>query len=182
MVKKIIVNFSLIILFNSCCYNGMVSEFGLPRKRINKLKPFMANNIIDTLALYKLSISYSINNISGEYVYFEKNADNSYPYISYMKFYPNGKLGLFVIRKTDTLNFERSFFDPRRAKMGYYWLEENILKTKISTIGDCSLYISNKKGVVIGDTIKLENHYKYGEIYIKKRVPKEFLENWKPDW
>lgn len=160
----------------------MVSEFGLPRRKINKLKPFKTYGIIDTLALYKLSINFSTNNISNEYVYFEKENNNSYPYTSYMKFYPNGKLGLFIILKRDTLSLERSFFDPRRAKMGYYWVEDSVIRTKISTIGDCSLYISNKKGVVIGDTIKLENHYRYGEIFIKKRMTKESLENWEPDW
>jgi len=182
MVRKIILYTITTMLLIGCCYNGKVSEYGLPRRDIKKLEKPILYEKIDTLALYKLTSSFHINYLTNEYSYFEKNDDNVYPSTSYLKFYPNGKLGLFIIPKSDTLKLERSFFDPQRAKMGYYYIKDNVIKTRISTIGDCSLYLSNKKGEIKGDKIILKDKRGYGNIYIKKDVPKIVLENWKTDW
>jgi hypothetical protein len=182
MVIKGILYIFLLSTFLGCCYNGKVSEYGLPRKEIRRLKPSITYVKIDTLSLYKAVISFHFNNLSNEYTYFEKNDNNSYSYTSYLKFYPEGKVGLFIIPKADTLQLERYLFNPSRAKMGYYWIEGASIRTRISTIGDCSLYISNKKGTIKGDSINLQDNTHHGNIYIKKQVSSELLKNWKPDW
>jgi len=182
MVKKIIIHSFIAIILTGCCYNGKVSDYGLPRREIKKLDRTILYGAIDTLALYKLTNSFHFNSLSKEYTFLEKDIYNSYPNASYLKFYPNGKLGLFIIPKTDTLKLERSFFDPQRAKMGYYYINGNSIKTRISAIGDCSLYLSNKKGTIENDKILINDNSGHGNIYIKKEVPKVILENWKPDW
>ncbi len=167
----------------SCCYNGKYSANGLPRK---KVKEFPDKNIsienIDTLSIYKLKINFAINGQTNQYIYFEKEDDNTYPYVSYLKFYKNNKLGLFIIPKADTLKLSREYFNPSKAKMGYYYISNKSIKTKISTIGDCSLYISKKNGTINGDSIIIKDNSNHGNIYLKQNIPKEYLENWKPDW
>jgi hypothetical protein len=182
MAKRILHVLLFSIITSGCCYKGIKSAYGLPRKKIARLSDHFSHEKIDTLALYKLQINYAYNKMSKEYIYFEKDNNNSYPYTSYLKFYKNGKLGLFILPKTDTLHLERTFFDPQKAKMGYFEIQGQSIKTKISTIGDCSLFISNKKGEIKGDSIKLEGKNNHGNIYIKVNVPKNILENWKPDW
>jgi hypothetical protein len=91
-------------------------------------------------------------------------------------------MGLFIILKKDTANLTREMFNPLKAKMGYYSITGDVIKTRLSTIGDCTLYISNKKGYVRNDTLSLEEKYHHGSIYIKKIVPDELLKNWSPDW
>lgn len=181
VIRKIIISFITFICLVGCCYNGIRNSYGLPRKKIKPLEKNINYEGIDTLALYEIYAYYGYNNISKEPLYFQKASENSYPYLSYLKFYKDGKLGLFVISK-DSLNLNRDMFNPKKAKMGYYYLNGNKIKTKISTIGNCDLYISNGKGFVYQDTIKIENNTQHGSIYVKKNIPKQLLENWKPDW
>lgn len=171
------------VFFSSCCFMGKRTLYGLPRKNISSLKGGEINyKLIDTFALYKAEIYYHYNTSLKKYSYYERADDNTYPYISYHKFYSSGKLGLFIIPKKDTAQLIREYFNPLKAKMGYYSVNNNILLTKIATIGDCSLYISNKKGYINGDTLKIENKHHHGTIYIKKNIPKELLKGWTPDW
>ncbi|MBI1669906.1 hypothetical protein I7X29_15105 [Capnocytophaga sp. p1a2] len=134
------------------------------------------------MALYKLDSYYFCNSLEKKINDFTKKENDSYPYISYLKFYSKGKLGLFVISKQDTLNLQRCFFNPQKAKMGYYYIEGNKIKTKISTIGNATLHISRKKGFIYNDSIDIRHHNFYGNIFIKRNVPKELLEGWEPDW
>lgn len=183
LYRNYILTIFLYLAMVSCCYKGIYSENGLPRK---KIKAFPEQNIsienIDTLAIYKTKINFAINKMSKEYIYFEKEDDNTYPYVGYLKFYKNNKLGLFIIPKADSLNLSREYFNPSKAKMGYYHISGKKIKTKISTIGDCSLYISKQSGIIKGDSIIIMNNTNHGNIYLKKSIPKEYLENWKPDW
>jgi len=176
--------FSIVVLicFMGCCYNGPTSPYGLPRKRIKILLKNIDYGGVDTLAVYKSYANYAYNNLSKKIIYFEKTDDNTYPYVSYLKFYENGKVGLFVISKKDTLNLKRCTFNPKMAKMGYYHITENKIKIKISTLANCNLYISRKKGYINEDTITIEGNNQHGSIYVKKKIPKEFLEDWLPDW
>lgn len=182
MVKKCIYVI-LVVLISSCCYMGKKTIYGLPRKNITSLSRGEINyRDIDTTALYKLYIVYYYNKYKKQYFYYEKADDNPYPYISYLKFYSDGKLGLFVIPRKDTSNLTRDTFNPLKAKMGYYSNIDNVLHIKIITIGDCSLYINNEKGYINSDTVRMENKQHYGNIFIKKLVPREFLRDWSPDW
>ena len=162
---------------------GKRTVYGLPRKNISSLKGGEENyKLIDTFVLYKAEIDYHYNTSLKEYSYYERADDNTYPYISYHKFYSNGKLGLFIIPKKDTASLTRNDFNPLKAKMGYYSITDNLIKTRIATIGDCSLYIANEKGYLRGDTLKIENKTHHGTIYIKKNIPKELITGWTPDW
>lgn len=173
--------FSVVIFLCSCCYKGKYSAAGYPRKAI---KSFENKNVgvfnIDTLAVYKWEVSYGTNS-SKEYTYYEKQLNRNYPSTAYLKFYPNNKLGIFVIRKSDTLNLTREHFNPKNARMGYYYFNGNNIVTKVSTIQQCELAITKVNGKIIGDTIIEENNLS-GTIYVKKNISKEYLENWKPDW
>ena len=67
--------------------------------------------------------------------------------------------------------------------MGYFSeYEKGKIKQKISTIGDCTLYISEKNGTVEKDSIVLYDKNSFGYVYKKIKVPQEYLQNWKPDW
>lgn len=149
MVNRGILYFILTVLVSGCCYIGKRTMYGLPRKRIQPLKGGnISDKYIDTTVLYKLAISYHYNTSLKKYSYFEAGNNISYPYISYLKFYSNGKLGLFVIPKNDTNNLTKDTFNPLKAKMGYYIFKNNVLSTKIATIGNCSLYISVKSSIL----------------------------------
>lgn len=75
------------------------------------------------------------------------------------------------------------FFDPKKAKMGYYHIEGEKIRTKISMIGDdTTSYIGNKKRRIYNDTIELSSKNHYYTIYVKRETPIEILENWNPDW
>jgi hypothetical protein len=183
LYKNIFLLFSLTFLFISCCYNGLYSKNGSSRRKINdyKLKNEKIDNI-DTLAVYKEKINFAINTITKEYVFFEKNDDNSYPYVSYLKFYSNNKIGIFRIAKSDTLKLTREHFDPSRATMGYYFIEGNKMKIKFSIVFQCSHQILREKGTINKDSITTIQSGHSGTIYVKRNIPRAYLENWKPDW
>lgn len=144
------------------------------------MKPTKFNNQVDTLDIYELKFSCFYEKKINSYT---NLMEYDYTHISYLKFYKNGKLGLFIIPIEKTKDFNRDFFNPEKAKMGYYELDENFIKKRISTIGDCSLYISNQEGIVKGDTIFFHNlNNNHGNVYIKKNVDVNFLKNWLPDW
>ena len=184
MVNKMLVYIILIVFFSSCCYMGKRTIHGLPRKNISLLKGGEINfKLIDTFALYKTEIDYHYNTSLKQYFHFERIDDNySYPNIGYIKFYSNGRLGLFVIPKSKGNNLTRDDFNPVKALMGYYSVTDNLIKTRIATIRDCSLYIDNEKGFIRDDTLKIENKTHHGTIYIKKNIPKELITGWTPDW
>ena len=182
MVRKIIILLILFVSTTACWYIGKTSEYGLPRRKIRPLPENTDYSKIDTMALYKLDSYYFYNSLEKKINDFTKKENDSYPYVSYLKFYSKGKLGLFVISKQDTLNLQRYFFNPQKAKMGYYYIEGNKIKTKISTIGNATLHISRKKGFIYNDSIDIRHHNFYGNIFIKRNVPKELLEGWEPDW
>lgn len=183
IVKRIFLICIPSFLLIGCVYRGIISENGLPRRKIKEFreKNVSVNNI-DTLALYKTKIYFGQNSITKEYVYYQKEDDNTYPYVGFLKFYPNNKLGLFIILKSDTIRLCRNLFNPSLAKMGYYFVDGKTIKTKISTIGDGTLYISKDKGEIKGDTIILKDKNYSGKIYVKQKIPVEYLANWKPDW
>ncbi|MFC6877726.1 hypothetical protein ACFQZF_08255 [Flavobacterium myungsuense] len=187
--KNTFLLFILFLLMVSCCYKGLYSKNGVCRRKINdyKYKNSTIDNI-DTLAVYKEQINFAKNSITKEYVYFEKIDDNSYPYVSYLKFYSNNKVGIFNIAKSDTLKLTREHFDPSKASMGYYLIEGNKVKMKFSIVFQCSHQILREKGTINKDSITalqsltaLQSGYS-GTIYVKRDIPKTYLENWKPDW
>ena len=159
MVRKIIILLILFVSTTACWYIGKTSEYGLPRRKIRPLPENTDYSKIDTMALYKLDSYYFYNSLEKKINDFTKKENDSYPYISYLKFYSKGKLGLFVIS-----------------------IEGNKIKTKISTIGNATLHISRKKGFIYNDSIDIRHHNFYGNIFIKRNVPKELLEGWEPDW
>jgi len=182
MVRVLIGWLFIVLLLNACCYTGSRTSFGLPRKK-NVILDGSANSyaLLDTSVLYKGSASFFYNTSLRRHTNYEKDDHHYYPYVSYLKFYSGGKVGLFIIAKKDTVSLNGEYFNPERAKMGYYQADkEGGLKVWILTIGDCNLFVSKEKGFVTRDSLVLERNF--GRIYKKKKVPKEWLENWKPDW
>ena len=171
LIKIILGTFSIV----SCCYTGLRSEYGLPRKSIEGYKNTY-NDIIDTMAVYYSYASFSSN-------YYQLSSENTYPYNAYSKFYSNGKVGLFIIEKETPI--EQYIFDSKKAKMGYYEVDSvGNIKIKRLTIGDCTLYISESFGFVRGDSIILyrKSHPQHGEVLKKIKLPKENIEEQYPDW
>ena len=128
-----------------------------------------------------LEISYGLNSITKEYTFYEKEIIRDYPIAAYLKFYPENKVGLFLIKKPDTLNLKRYLFNPQNAKMGYYYIEGNRIFTKITDIQQCEFNVIKSNGKISNDTIEEFDH-NGGNIYVKKNIPKEYIEKWKPDW
>ncbi|SDY21799.1 hypothetical protein SAMN05444397_10172 [Flavobacterium aquidurense] len=183
LYKNIFLLSSLSFLVISCCYNGLYSKNGSSRRKINDYKHKNAKiDNIDTLAVYKEKINFAINNISKEYVFFEKNDENSYPFVSYLKFYSNNKVGIFSIHKSDTLKLTRAHFNPSKATMGYYFIEGNKMKIKFSIVFQCSHQILREKATINKDSITTLQSGHSGTIYVKRNIPIAYLENWKPDW
>lgn len=180
VLLKVTIYIKCIVLLESCCYSGITSEYGLPRKIISKYNKNTIVNI-DTMAVYKYYAYFKYSKSDTKIMYYNKEENSKYPYISYLKYYSNGKVGLFVIPKTEVLN--RELFNPKRAKMGYYYqYNTDNIRQKISTIGDCSLYISEKEGYVKGDSIVLFDKYGHSSVYKKINISEENILNWNPDW
>lgn len=178
MVRNLSIYILILFFISSCCYTGRYSEYGYPRKSISSYKQLNNSTAkIDTTIIYKLDASF-INTVSN---YYKKEDESEYPNFIYLKYYAKNKVGLFIIDKLKVL--ERDDFNPKKAKMGYFFEYENgNIKQKISTIGDCTLYISKHMGYTNNDSIVFIDKNLYGDIYKKVQLPKEFLENWQPDW
>lgn len=169
------------LLLASCCYTGLRSSEGLPRARMKSFGEYGYAGI-DTNAVYRVFENLHRNTQTGRIISRERAADNSYPYVSYLKFYPKGKFGLFVIPKGDIAALRRDHFDPRKAKMGYFGSDGDRLVTRLSTLGDCSLQISESKGKVTGDTLILFKKDGHGNVYLRQQVDPGLLQGWAPDW
>lgn len=180
MLKNLLFLILMCITIYGCSYSGPISAYGLPRKKIKELRYYDSSKNIDTLSVYKIIYSAAYNKDLNKYTHY---LVDDYPYTSFLKFYPEGKLGLFVISDCDVDQMNRETFNPSKAKMGYYSFNNDILKTRISTIGDSYLYISNEIGSIQGDTIFLHNRANlHAAISVKQNINIEFLKNWKPDW
>ncbi len=105
VVKKIICVIGILILCVSC-YIGKKTIYGLPRKKISIPKGDISIISVDTNALYKMVINFRYDKLLNNYSYHQKVDDHYYPYVSYLKFYNDGKLGLFIIPKKDTAKLE----------------------------------------------------------------------------
>lgn len=174
----------IFFLLSGCYYTGKKSSYGLPRRPIKTFENHLNNyTYIDTAVLYKADIDFHYNNSLKRYSYYDKVDDNPYPYVSYLKFYGNGKVGLFVISKSDTTNLTHEDFNPQKAKMGYYMsTSDGLIKTHISTIGDGTLFISKEEGIAWNDSLKLQKSTNHGTIYKKIKIPDTLIRNWQPDW
>lgn len=180
MTIKYIYVIIILATCSGCWYMGKKTSYGLPRKNI---KPLAVGDIsstnIDTSAIYKAVVSFKD---TKHHYYYEKEADNPYRSDSYLKFYNNGKLGLFIIRKEDSSNLKRELFNPLQATMGYYSIKGEAMTTKHAFLGDGGIIVSKMKGYARNDTLLLRDKNSRGTIYIKKYVPPGLVDNWTPDW
>jgi hypothetical protein len=183
MVSKCFVYALIILVISSCCYTGKVTMYGLARKNVSLLKGGdVTYKYVDTTVLYKATFDFYPNIFNRNKYDYDLVNNNSYPYVAYYKFYGNGKLGLFIILKKDTMNLTRDDFNPLKAKMGYYSVTDKLIKTKIESVNDCTLHLINERGYISNDTLSLEHKNHYGHICLKEIVPDELLKNWSPDW
>jgi hypothetical protein len=173
------------LLLSGCGYMGQKSIDGLPRKRFKGFESVqMKTDIIDTNAVYKLEMNFFLRSKKNRDTTYERDDQNKYRYTSYLKFYSSGKVGLFIIHDEDTARLTRSLFDPQKAKMGYYKIEDsNRLYTRSSTIGASRLKVIDKSGYIKKDSIFLKSDKEnYGFMYVRKAIDPQLLSGWKPDW
>jgi len=73
--------------------------------------------------------------VFGEpYRIIEKEGEPYLPTTTYLKFYSKNKVGVFILSKQESLNLQRSFFNPQKAEMGYYYVKGNDNKIEIKFI------------------------------------------------
>lgn len=97
------------------------------------------------------------------------------------RFYGNGKCSLFSIHNSSV---SKQGLNPKMGSMGFYWLGEKREKiySRFFTRTPKGAVFYEEKLKIVNDTLLVEDtRNKEYRIYIKKRVPKDWL-NWKPDW
>jgi len=175
------------MILSACCPNYFINEMGAKRIDINRFSIDLNQDTIstiDTNAIYKKYSYFTLkkrNNIKKGFRYYElANIDNSYPEV-YYKFYKGGKLSVFYIYHGASL--ERELFNPKLGGMGVYGYKNKVLMLETFIYLNGSISILPNRLIVRGDTIFEVEDYGYGgQQFIKQKVPKEWLENWKPDW
>lgn len=177
---------SCTLMLQSCfCYKGSSTEYGQPRKEIivkNQQFDITLLKEIDTLAVYEL-ITY----IRNDNVYVVDNSRGK----SYFRFYSNGKFGAFGLgydsdefKLIPDYKISREDFNPLHSQMGYYFTKNNKIYTKRLTMNQCQIQVYESELVIkenIIEEISLQQK-RSKNIYVKRSIPKEFLENWQPDW
>ncbi len=184
MVRSIIIIYIFSLLQSCFCYKGRFTGYGQPRKDIKIDKTFNEKvfEVIDTLAVYEDVVhifnadSYRADNSKGK---------------KYMRFYDNGKFGVFGIgydnknyKSIPNYEMSRKDLDPQNSQMGYYYSDNNKIYAKRLIMNQCRVEVFENELIVKGDTIIAVNLGSRGgkSIYIKRKVPKDYLKNWKPDW
>lgn len=144
---------------------------------INKQK-FDRNilTIIDTNVIYEKFDSR--NAILARDDYREEN--NIYDVI---RFYPNGCFNIFFINKTK--NLSKQNFDPNyTGYRGVYYNEGSKIKFDLFAEVDQQGHIGKLSGILEfnGDKLILKrDDLKYSEIYIKNKIPNDYLK-FNPEW
>ncbi|PCH78096.1 MAG: hypothetical protein COB98_01680 [Flavobacteriaceae bacterium] len=178
----------IVALLQSCCYRGLKSSYGFPRKDISKKVLLKQGSIdgVDTKHLYVEK--YILTNIGKKINVLKENGS------SFLKFYPSGKVSSFPLVNTTEYNelipnyqFKKSDFDPRKSFMGYYYLKEGAINMLGVHFAECNARNIPSKITVKGDTLFVRSR-KYGQqnlgtkVYVKSDIPVGFLEGWEPDW
>jgi hypothetical protein len=191
MVAKYLILFSMLFLL-SCGMKTRTLENNITsvpfENKVFKNKYLFETKClkgIDTAALYKEEYGYVSAKNS-----FKNNNENKYYQSSssrsYYKFYKNGQINYFLFRDFDevTLSSINPNFDGQR---GVLYSEKNELKLDLFTI--VGYGYGREYGItcqiirIQGDTIfeKSIKNLEYVTVYVKKKLPKEFL-IYKPDW
>ena len=141
--------------------------------------------IIDTVALYKLEYGFVTSKNS-----FKASTKNRYysssSNIAYYKFYKNGCVNLFSFHNQDSITIN-SLNPELNGQRGIVYKKNNGLKLGLFTIvgyGYGPEYgIVGSTIIIKDDTIfeKKDKNIEYINVYIKQKIPKEFL-IYKPDW
>ncbi len=194
---RLTIYFVIVFLLQSCfcLFEAESTEFGQARKKQANKYNFDVKLLqkIDTLSLYE------------ELLYYETNGKILERYInhgkSFLRFYNNGKFSYFTRVGYDEKKFKsipnyrltRSDFNPLKSEQGYYYSDGNELFIKIITWSPgitLGIICETKKIIqnltIKGDTIVLSEDYGKNyyskDYYVKRKVDKELLIGWKPDW
>lgn len=186
MVKKyikIIVFFS----FSCCCYNGKLTEYG--HARIEKFKPYTKTEIdaniysdIDTLSIYE-----HIYDIYAGKIYERDSLIGR----EFLRFYSMGKASSFIsvgydqtqFRNIPNYEINKDDFNPLKSRQGYYYQKKNKLYLNHLIVRQCGVTGYLSEIIVKKDTIILiPEELIIKHVYVKRNIPKDFLEGWKPDW
>lgn len=174
--------FCIVLLF-SCKVRK--NEYGIPRTNLKYKKLNLSEEVfnkIDTLSVYKrIGYYYGSVNTVNEINYLDSRwYPDTLSGEKYLRFYENGKISYFFIRKQDLVN--RECFNPKRGKMGRYYFKRNHIFVQIYSYGEGFGHLSNSKTIIKKDTLFMING-NYHKVLIKeKNIPKKWLENWQPDW
>jgi hypothetical protein len=187
--------FIILLIFTGCtCYKGPVSEYGFFRKDI-KPKNFAVDeriyDIIDTTVVYEM-IGYI--NLNNNMFYLYENHKLGY---SYLKFYANGKVSAFRRIRSKGESFilnpepqlSRNDFDPAKSSMGYFFIDDDdkLILIFFFRHRNCYGYVDRSEFIIKNDTlIQMNIQTIDGKdlkvLNVKKNIPIEFIEGWKPDW
>lgn len=178
----------LFLLLISGCLLGCARGYFLPEgglrpknykeksyEKYSIVKSDLNSKVIDTNAIYvSMATVYTINK---EKIF--KPIDTTKNKWAY-RFYSNGRYSYFNLYDRHFLYdhpISKLDLDPKSGVMGFYKVNskgEIIKKSYSRTLGG-DIFVKGKL------FIKNDTLYKDNIIFIKKQVPKEWL-NWKPDW
>lgn len=168
MLKNLITLLIIYLLF-SCGHETIYGKkrFKTSIERIKKNKDLEVFKIIDTTKIYKIN--------AHEYMVDNKNYNGVKQ--MYLKFYRDGKMGVFYFFDIDDVNS----LNPKMADMGYY----NFINGKLTIQNyfkhpQGGGFIKDKLHKVSNDTLQFLN----GNVlttFDPIQLPKKFL-IYKPDW
>ncbi|MBV7441428.1 hypothetical protein KRX57_08335 [Weeksellaceae bacterium TAE3-ERU29] len=161
----------------------------MPRVSKIRFKNFEPIDLIskDVFYVEKANFQFENNRISNyklsEYSIWNQN-NNQFEYKKFdfgvtLKFYDNNKFNYLKVYKNMNEIIEEDF-DPRRGYMGYYGKSRGKFMLQYFVFGDGGGYMENKEILIYNDSILLLDGI-YGSVYVKKVLPKKYL-NFKPDW
>lgn len=186
-------------IFFGCCYHGSITKYGWPRKIVKT--PDSITNLdvyqkIDTTLVYERL--KTIHKGIGAF-----NVDTTDRRV-FLRFYSNGKVSVFpqvnfVAPKGDYSRrayqqdlspneITKDDFIPENSIMGHYYTKNGEIQVKSLHMNQCNAVVVNSKITVIGDTLiqsfsnSLFVGYTTKYIYVKRKIPKLYLEGWQPDW
>lgn len=181
---KIVKSLMVIILFSSCCDHYLTPLGGLRSKE--KYKKYLDKRVnpenfeISTKHLY-FSIDYKYEEVNKRFSKIEDSVTLNRN--SYLRFYKDGLFYYFLENKK--IKLKRQVFNPQKGNPGFL-IRDKKKQIKIVDYGpvNCGSFSENEI-IVKGDTLKISagsnKGYRIWYYYIKKEVPKEWLD-WKPDF
>jgi len=202
MVKKTVLLFTIFYLPTSCwCnYKPLYNHKTLKRIRANNSFDNTIYSKIDTTIVYEYvySIQYYREN---KKLFPNKIIEHKDYFIPdngriFLKFYSNGLTREFkgvgynnkAFKLIENYKLSRKDFNPKNRTDGILFTKKGKLWYKQYTVLDCSARLIRYEMSVKGDTIIVEGNdpgwyiHEKKYVYVKRNIPKEYLEGWYLNW